>query len=500
MRRGVTAGSVIGWLENVVSAHPGAPALRCEGRCWSYAELWDRAARLAHGVRALPGYSEGGRIGLVGANTPDYLAAYLGVMRAGAVVVPLNDRDYAVDLASQLELVGAFGCLVGDIAPDQASELSQEHATWPIAAADIPDGASLPRVVAAAPAVILLTSGSTGRPKGVIHTQETLLHAALQMALALPYARGDVSIAFLPFFASAPEQVFPTLLTCGVLEILPRFSVDAVCNAAPGATSFDGVPTIMARLLDEGDREKLSHLRWVSFASEPMPPSLLERWWQVFPATRTFQFYGMTELLTITHARPELLARNPRAVGVPFATSQVQIVDDDLRPLPPGAEGQVTCRSPARMSGYWDDPEATQRAMTLDGAVCTGDIGRLDGYGALELIGRSKDLIISGGLNVSPAEIEAVACTHPRIAAAAVVGVPDERWGETPVIAAVSTSGDTLTPEEVLAYCRQQLSSYKRPSAAVIVPSLPVTGIGKLAKAELRKAIMGGDLTVVRAS
>jgi acyl-CoA synthetase (AMP-forming)/AMP-acid ligase II len=256
----------------------------------------------------------------------------------------------------------------------------------------------------------------------------------------------------------------------------------------------------MAWLLDEGDPEKLSHLRWVSFASEPMPPSLLERWWQALPSIQTFNFYGMTELLTITHASPELLARNPRTVGISFPTSAVQIVDEHLRPLPLGAEGQVACRSPARMSGYWNDPDATRQAITPDGAMLTGDIGRFDEDGSLQLIGRSKDVIISGGLNVSPAEIEAVACTHPRIAVAAVVGVPDERWGETPVIVAVSTSGDTLTPEEVLAYCRKQLSGYKRPSAAVVVPSLPLTGIGKLAKNELRKAVLGGDLTVVRAS
>jgi fatty-acyl-CoA synthase len=171
-----------------------------------------------------------------------------------------------------------------------------------------------------------------------------------------------------------------------------------------------------------------------------------------------------------------------------------------VRAVPRGVEGQVICRSPARMAGYWNDPKATAQATTPEGAICTGDIGRLDDGGALYLLGRSKDLIISGGLNISPAEIEAIACTHPRISAAAAIGVPDERWGETPVIVAVSTLGETLTPGEVLEHCRSRLRGYKRPSAAVVVPALPVTGIGKLAKSELRKAILGGDLTVVRAS
>ena len=151
------------------------------------------------------------------------------------------------------------------------------------------------------------------------------------------------------------------------------------------------------------------------------------------------------------------------------------------------------------MLGYWNDPAATTQALTADGAICTGDIGTLDGSGNLHLTGRLKDLIISGGLNIAPAEIETVACTHPRIAAAAVVGIPDARWGETPVIVAVPTRGESLTEEEVLAHCRAKLSSYKRPSAAVVVPSLPVTGIGKSAKNELRQAILKGDLALVRA-
>ena len=500
MARPIAPDSLTGWLEQVVSAQPTATALRFGAESWSYGQLWAYSAELARWVRRLPDYSEGCRVGLVGANTPDYLAAYLGVIRAGAVVVPLNDRDSAADLTSQLELVEAIGCLLGEVPADLGAELAASHACWPVAAMTAQNGSRPLAPTAAAPAVILLTSGSTGRPKGVVHTHQSLLHAALQMTLALPFGRGDVSIAFLPFFASAPEQVFPALLTGGVLDILPRFSVEAVSDAAARATSFDGVPTIMARLLHDGERDKLAHLRWVSFASEPMPDSLLRQWWDAFPSIRTFQFYGMTELLTITQAPPELLAVDPRTVGVPYPTSEVQIVDEEMRALPTGSEGQVTCRSPARMAGYWNDPEATRQATTSEGAICTGDIGRLDDNGALHLVGRSKDLIISGGLKISPVEIEAVACSHPRIAAAAVVGVPDERWGETPVIVAVSTQGETVTPEEVLDHCRAQLGGYKRPSAAVVVPSLPVTGIGKLAKSELREAILGGDLTVVRAS
>ena len=495
----MTPESLIAWLQRVVRAQPGQIALFSGPRTWSYAELWDRSAQLARAVRSLRGYAPGCRIGLLGSNTPEYLAAYLGVIRSGAVVVPLNDRNPADELSRQLEFVEAIGCLFGAINEELHGGLVGGDDVWRIAALQPPNGAQLPPPAADAPAVILLTSGSTGQPKGVVHTQQTLLHAALQMALAMPFGRGDISIAFLPFFASVQEQVLPTLITGGALDVLEQFSVAGVSDACSRATSFDGVPTIMARLLDEADHEQLARLRWVSFASEPMPPSLLERWWDAFPAMQTHQFYGMTELLTITHAGPARLADRISSVGVPFPTSDVAIVDAELQPLPVGVEGQVICRSPARMTGYWNDRHGTAQALTADGSICTGDIGQLDQDGGLYLTGRLKDLIISGGLNIAPAEIEAVACSHPKIAAAAVVGIPDDRWGETPVIVAVAARGETIAPEEVLEHCRNKLSSYKRPSAAVVVPSLPVTGIGKSAKNELRQAIMGGDLALVRA-
>jgi acyl-CoA synthetase (AMP-forming)/AMP-acid ligase II len=488
------------WLAQVVCAQPGRAALRFGPSTWTYSELWQGAARMAAAICDLPGYEPGCRIGLVGSNSPAYLAAYLGAIRAHAVVVPLNDRLDAQELHTQLEFVEAISCLIGAGDSGEGLALGDGLPTYALADLQPTNAAPFEPPDPDAPAVILLTSGSTGRPKGVVHSQRTLLHAALQMAIALPYGRTDVSIAFLPFFASMQEQVLPTLVSGGTLDVLEQFSVAEVCDACVRARSFDAVPTIMARLLDEGDHAELGRLQWVSFASEPMPPSLLQRWWDAFPTLQTFEFYGMTELLTITHATPELLADDPRTVGVAFPTSQVAIVDSDLRPVPPGVEGQVTCSSPARMLGYWNDAPATELALTADGAIRTGDIGTLDAAGSLHLTGRLKDLIISGGLNIAPAEIETVACMHPRVAAAAVVGIPDPRWGETPVIVAVPARGETLSEEEVLAHCRAKLASFKRPSAAVVVASLPVTGIGKSAKNELRQAILSGALELVRAA
>ena len=491
---------MVSWLHRVTWAQPDRPVIFFEGETWSYGRLWERSTAIASSLLAMPGHEPGRRFALIGTNTPEYLAAYFGIMLAGGVVVPLNDRERPEDLVRQLGMVDARLCLAGDVAEDVRDALV---GTSEVAGIGELHGASrtpgeMPRQ--AHDATILLTSGSTGASKGVCHTHASLLHAAVQIAVALPFGRDDVSVAFLPFFASIPEQVLPALLAGGALEVVRRFDVDAVCRACERGTSFDAVPTIVARLLDEGDHRLLGRLRWISFASEPMPPALLERWWDTLPGTETYTFYGMTELLPITIGTPAMLRADPRTVGVPYPTARVAVVDAALEPLGTGAEGEIACASPAAMRGYLNDADATAATLTPDGSIRTGDLGKIGSDGQVRLTGRLKDLIISGGLNIAPAEIEAAACRHPNVAAAAAIGMPDERWGETPVIIAVVAGGNSLTPAELLEHTRSQLSGYKRPSAAAIVAQLPQTGIGKSAKVALRDAIARGELEVVRAS
>jgi acyl-CoA synthetase (AMP-forming)/AMP-acid ligase II len=244
----------------------------------------------------------------------------------------------------------------------------------------------------------------------------------------------------------------------------------------------------------------MSALRWIMFASEPVPVPLLERWWDTLPGVEAHELYGMTEMLTISWAPHRLLRERPTSVGRPYSTSTVQIVDRNGECVPAGAVGEVTCRSPALMRGYLDDPDATAAALTPAGAIHTGDLAYLDDAGLLHLKGRLKDLIISGGMNIVPAEIERTACRHPRVATAAVVGVPHPRWGETPVVVAVPAAGNTLTPADVLEFCRDELAGFKRPTAAALVDSLPQTGIGKIAKGVLRERVLSGEIQVVRAS
>ena len=477
--------TLVDWIGAVARAQARRPAVHGEALSWSYEELWARAGGVARHLLRDRGLKPGDRVGIVGANEPHYLAAYLGVLRAGAIAVPLNAMLDVEDMRAQLALVGAVATIAGEV--DAATRDGLAPA-WPMRDLDAGGTAPLPQQSPGDPACIYLTSGSTGRPKGVVHTQGSLLHMALQLASTLPFGPEERSIAFLPFFASA-EQVLPVLCTGGALDVLPGFDPERIARAARHATSFDAVPTVMARLLDRAPLEDLARLRWVSFASEPMPASLLRRWWDAMPGVATYQFYGMTELVPATVASDRLQREEPTSVGVPFPTSRLSVLDG----------GELACRSPAQMAGYHGDPEGTAAALTADGAIRTGDAGRIDERGRVFLTGRLKDLIISGGLNIAPAEIEAVACEHPGILTAVVVGIPDDRWGETPVVVAVPARDNGVAARDVLHHCRRELTPFKRPSGAALVDVLPATGIGKSAKAEIRRRILDGEIALVRA-
>lgn len=492
------AATLLEALGSVAATRPDRPALSFRGRRTTHGELWAGAAAAADALRRVAAVGSGGRVALIGLNSDRFLVAYLGILRSNAAAVPLNHLLRPEEIVSQLDIVDAGVCLVGEVDPAVRAALEARCRVVSLDGLEGDPDVALPPPDPSAVATILLTSGTTGQPKGALHTQATMLVATREMLARLPFSPQDVSIAFLPFFAAIPEQVLPTLAAGGSLEIVPRYDLAEVADACERATTFDAVPTIMARLLDGVEPRRLGRLRWVMFASEPMPPPLLERWWTTLPATRTHQFYGMTEMLTITAADDPMMRAEPRTVGTPFPASRVRILDESGRELPPGEEGEVVCASPARMGGYLPegiDPATWSRP---DGAMRTGDLGRFDGAGRLFLTGRIKDLIISGGMNVAPAEIEAVACRHPSVASAVVVGVPDPRWGETPIVVAVAAQGAQLSPAELLRHCRSGLAGYKRPTGAAIVEHFPVTGIGKSSKAEIRSMILRGELELLR--
>ncbi|MFI9837507.1 class I adenylate-forming enzyme family protein [Nonomuraea sp. NPDC051941] len=488
--------SVVTWIDAVTRAQGARPALIHEGVTWSYRDLWSRAEVVARHLLTT-GLRPGDAVGLIGTNEPAYVVNYLGIMRAGGTAVPVNGMLDGTSASRLLASVDAARVFVGRVAAgvrDQLAESFQIFSMDPVES--VPRRGRLPVVRPDSPAAIMLTSGSTGHPKGVVHTQHTMLHACLQLTSAFPFRPDDRSVVFLPLYACIPEQVLPVLCTGGALEILPRFDVDRVADACAHATTFDAVPTILSRLIEHAPLDKLAHLRWVLFASEPMPEPLLRRWWDELPGVEMHQLYGMTEVLPLTAAPHRLLRQEPSSVGRAFPTTRLGV--DPGHPVGPDGGRELLGASPSLMKGYYKDEIATKAALDADGAMRTGDLGRIDERGMVFLTGRSKDIIISGGINIAPVEIEAVAAQHPAVERAIVVGVPSDRWGETPVVVAVPRRGSALTADDLLAHCRSLLTSYKRPTGAGLIDILPTTGIGKAAKDAVRKMIADGEITLVR--
>lgn len=493
-----TANTIVSWIGAVVRSHPNEPALIYNGVTWTYRDLWLRSGAIARQLLA-DGLRPGQAVGLVGANEAAYLATYFGIMRAGGTAVPVNAMLDVKSIREQLELVEATAVFVGRVSVAVRDELFESFRTLPID--DSPTFVSQPRLPVIGPnsfCSIMLTSGSTGQPKGVVHTHGTMLHAALQLGSMFPFGQGQRGVVFLPLYACIPEQVLPMLCTGGALEILPTFDVELVADACTRATMLDAVPTVLGRLIEHAPLNKLARIKWVLFASEPMPVALLRRWWEELPSIETHQFYGMTEILPLTAAPHRMLRAEPTTVGRPFPTTGLTV-----KPLPGAApidgSGELVGTSPARMRGYHNDPKATSGALSAAGAMRTGDLGRIDDRGLVFLTGRLKDIIISGGINVSPGEIEDVACHHPAVESAIVVGIPSDVWGETPVVVAVAKRDQSLSADELLRYCRGNLTSFKRPSGAALVSRLPTTGIGKAAKEAVKRMIIEGEIRLVRA-
>lgn len=489
--------TVIDWIEAVVRAHPSRPVLFDDGQVWSYSELWLRSEGFALGLIE-KGVRSGQSIGLIGKNQNLYVAAYLGVLRAGASVAMINPMLDGTTVCQDLDLVDAVGVLVGDVDRDVRDAISGQfkESAWSLQGFPTSSVGALPSLDSSDIGYILMTSGSTGRSKAALFTHEAMLYSALTMAITLPYSADDRSVAFLPFHAVIPEQIMPTLFTGGAIEVLRKFDVDAVADACSrGANTFDAVPTVMSRLIEHGDHNKLRNLRWVLFASEIMPPALLERWWTELSTVETHEFYGMTELLPLSYAPDRLLRKDPTAVGRPFPTSRMSInkVSGEKDSI-----GELLCYSPARMQKYLNNPTETSKALAPDGSIRTGDLGYIDHIGTVHLVGRLKNIIISGGINIAPAEIEIVAGQKKGVVSAVVVGVSDERWGETPIVVATTDHVNELSASELLDYCRSNLKSFKRPSGAAIVDEFPRTGIGKVDRAKLKSAIENGEIPLVR--
>ncbi|WP_141580555.1 class I adenylate-forming enzyme family protein [Actinomadura sp. WMMA1423] len=487
---------------------PDAPALSVDGTTWTFRELRARTDALSAHLSAR--CSPGARVALLAHNRPEYVAAYYGVPRDGRILVPLNQRLHPREWADQIVRCGAE-LVVGE--PDMLERLAREGdlpAGHPPLAdvADLPWDGPAPEPAGvrdpAEVAWLMFTSGTTGRPKGVRLTHRSLLAGLAVTVSGRPVLPGDVFCTPFPLCHVAGYQVMMHHLFRRHAVVLRRFDPAALVETARrhGVTTLSLAPTMLEDLLAhlEGDQAALealrATLRVIVYGSAPMPVPLLRRAGEVLGCDLN-QGYGMTELSgnatflspadhrAAVAARPELAA----SAGRPGDGAEIAVIGEDGTPLPPGEQGEVVVRGPQVADGYWDDPEATAEAFA-DGWFRTGDAGRIDEDGHLYLADRLKDVIITGGENVSSREVEDVLRTVPGVREVAVVGLPDPRWGQTVCAVVVP---DAVPPDgaELIAACRARLAGFKTPRRIEFAAALPRTGTGKVRKSALRAQLTG---------
>ncbi|WP_207955753.1 acyl-CoA synthetase [Rubrobacter marinus] len=460
-------------------------------------------ARTGRGfARALrgSGLSRGDRVALFLGNSPDFLAAYLGTHLAGAVVVPVNTAYKRTELRHIFEDAGVRLCLTdGERRPELAGvrgdlpeletvvEVGEDLEVFLKRAGpyerELPGGDDL--------ATIAYTSGTTGRSKGAMLLHRNLVANVRAVCEAWRWTPEDRLLLTLPLFHTHGLTVgaHGTLFTGASAELHRRFDAGRVYDAllAGETTMFFGVPTMYARLLREARArdERPGPLRLYVAGSAPLSPGAFAEFEELF-GERILERYGMTETgMNLTN--PYHGERRPGTVGGPFPGQEARIVGVKSREvLGPEEVGEIEVRGPHVFAGYWRRPDATEESLGADGWFRTGDLGSVSEDGYYTITGRAKELIISGGYNVYPREVEEVLEGCPGVAEVAVVGLPDEEYGEK-VAAAVVRDDPALEAEAVVHFCRGDLAGYKRPREVVFVDELPRNALGKVQKHLVRE-------------
>ena len=470
------------------------------GDAISYAQFVGRAAQMAGALSSM-GLAPGDRVALQVEKSPDALAFFAGAVQAGVVFLPLNTAYTVTELDYFVRNSGA-ALLIAD--PARAAALSPLARACGARFETLgPDGTgSFAGAADSHPvrfktasrresdlAALLYTSGTTGRSKGAMLSQSNLLSNALTLKEAWRFTESDVLLHALPIFHTHGLFVATNVMLAagGALIWLPRFDTDAVIGAMPRATTMMGVPTFYTRLLQDPrlSRDLTGHMRLFVSGSAPLLAETHARF-EDRTGHRILERYGMTET-NMNTSNPYSGERRAGTVGHPLPGIDVKITDPDSgASLPQGAVGMIEVRGPNVFQGYWQMPEKTAQELREDGFFITGDLGRLDADGYLHIVGRNKDLIIAGGYNIYPKEIEEFLDDQPGVLESAVIGVPHPDFGETPVAVLVP---DSAEPDiySLRAAAEAKLARFKHPRHFEIVPELPRNAMGKVQKAALRQ-------------
>ncbi|GIW11387.1 MAG: 2-succinylbenzoate--CoA ligase [Dehalococcoidia bacterium] len=477
------------WLGQRAALTPGRLAVLAADGQWSYRELDERAEGAAQQLRAL-GVQPGDRVALLAENSAAYAALVHAIPRAGGVLVPLNLRLTISELATQLRARRVRLLIHSQRETARARAVAAQGGQpgcaglEALVAQRVPSPGVRPVELARVHSIIA-TSGTTGQPKGVLLTVGNLTWSAVGSVLALGVGPSDRWLACLPFFHIGGLAILVRAALAGLPVVIHARFDPAAVNAAldeQQVSLLSVVATMLERLLAaRGERPFPASLRCVLLGGGPVPPALLETCAR--RAVPVVQTYGLTEAASqVTTLLPEEAGRTGGSAGKPLFPTEVRIVDAHGAPLPAGTLGEIVVRGPTVSPGYDGEPPPERPG----GWLRTGDLGWLDDEGYLYVSDRRDDLIVSGGENISPAEVEAVIRQHPAVAEVAVVGVRDPVWGQQVVAVVVPASGHSLQADAILGHCRARLAGYKVPRRVVVRAELPRTASGKVQRGQLR--------------
>ena len=488
-----------------------APAVIENGETWSFSRLWEQCRAAASALLAR-GVGEGDRIAIWAPNSREWVVAAVGAMTCGATIVPLNTRLKGIEAGDILRRTGARllftvsdflgidypALLAAEALPGLAETvlLDQGFAAFLASGAGADDPAvatALASVTADHVSDIIFTSGTTGVPKGVMMTYGRVIPQAGVWIRNTGLSEGERYLIVNPFFHSFGFKVgwVACLLSGATMLPMPQFDVHAAIAVIEGlrVNFMPGPPTIFQMLLAEKERHPFdsSSLRGGTTGAATVPPVLVTRIREELGMTDIITAYGMTECVNITSCVPGDSAETiAQTCGRAIPGNEVRIAGPGGEELPRGETGEIHVRGQGVMLGYLDDPQATADAIDAQGWLHTGDVGTMDEAGYVRITDRLKDMYISGGFNVYPAEVEKLLANHPAIAMAAVVGMPDERMGEVGKAYIVTRADAGADPDEIIAWCRASMANYKVPRCVELVADLPRNAAGKVLKTALR--------------
>ena len=507
-------------LHRAVQRHPDRIAVRCGDRQRTFAEFADRVARLAGALQHL-GMQAGDRVAMLSLNSDRYLEYQMAVPWGGGVLNPCNTRWSAAEILYSLDDSGSTILLVDETFRPLVEQFRRDSRTLReviyCGDAAVPAGMhGYEALIADADAVadvtrrgedlagIFYTGGTTGFPKGVMLSHNNLCSAALALLAEGLAGTGGTYLHASPMFHLADMGFSAVHWAEGNTHtIVPAFNAEAVLDTLERdrVTHVLLVPTMIQMLVDHPamtQPRNLSALKTIIYGASPISEAVLERAMAALPGVGFVQAYGMTELAPLATVNPAYYHTvegrkhgKLRAAGRPGYCVELRIVDANDNEVPRGTVGEVVVRGPNVMQGYWNKPEQTA-AVLRDGWMHTGDGAWMDEDGFIFIADRLKDMIITGGENVYSAEVENALARHPAVAACAVIGVPNEQWGESVHAVVVSKPGHEVAADALIAHCKALIAGYKCPRSVEFVDALPVSGAGKVLKTKLREPFWQG--------